>query len=138
MHPTEPTSDSYFRNGFTPASRIKLFAVLVSITIVVAVVSVRPDWIIVPNAAAAGNEFQNGAAIYTRSCSRCHGADGRAQTAKGKAVDAADFTSDDWQPDLARDIRIVTKGKGDMPTFKRTLKPAEIQAVVAYIRRFRK
>ena len=99
--------------------------------------SSRSGYIIVPNAEASGNGYQNGAAIYARSCARCHGADGRAQTAKGKAVDAVDLTSPDWQPDLARDTRIVTKGKGDMPTFKRTLKPAEIQAVVTYIRRFK-
>jgi mono/diheme cytochrome c family protein len=70
-------------------------------------------------------------------CSRCHGPDGRANTRKGRSVGAADLTSDDWRPDTARDIRIVTRGKEDMPTFKAKLKPAEIEAVVGYIRRFK-
>jgi mono/diheme cytochrome c family protein len=40
-------------------------------------------------------------------------------------------------PDTARDIRIVTRGKEDMPSFKAKLKPAEIEAVISYIRRFK-
>ncbi len=79
----------------------------------------------------------DGAAVYRRSCAVCHGADGRAQTKKGKQTGATDLTSEDWEPDEARDTRIVTQGKKDMPAFKRTLKPAQIKSVVAYIRRFK-
>lgn len=85
----------------------------------------------------SGLNKADGASIYARSCARCHGLDGRAKTAKGKQLEAADFTSSDWEPNEAKDIRIVTKGKGSMPSFKRTLKPAEIASVVAYIRRFK-
>jgi mono/diheme cytochrome c family protein len=79
----------------------------------------------------------DGAAVYRRSCAVCHGADGRAQTKKGNQTGATDLTSDDWEPDEARDTRIVTQGKGRMQAFKRTLKPAQIKSVVAYIRRFK-
>lgn len=87
--------------------------------------------------ASAGSYRTDGASVFARSCARCHGFDGRAQTAKGKQVDATDFTSGDWSPDTARDTRIVTNGKGSMPSFKRKLTPAEISSVVAYIRRFK-
>lgn len=80
---------------------------------------------------------RSGAAVYAQMCSRCHGSDGRANTRKGRSVGAADLTSNDWMPDTARDIRIVTRGKEDMPSFKAKLKPAEIEAVVSYIRRFK-
>jgi mono/diheme cytochrome c family protein len=83
-------------------------------------------------------DFQrSGAAIYAQNCSRCHGPDGKANTPKGRSVGAADLTSNDWMPDTARDIRIVTRGKEDMPSFKAKLKPAEIEAVISYIRRFK-
>ena len=79
----------------------------------------------------------DGAAVYRRSCAVCHGADGRAQTKKGQQTGATDLTSEDWEPDEARDTRIINQGKKDMPAFKRTLKPAQIKSVVAYIRRFK-
>jgi len=81
---------------------------------------------------------RSGAAIYLQNCARCHGADGRAQTRKGREVDAVDFTSEDWTPDAAHDARIVTNGKKSMPAFGRKLSSAQINAVVQYIRRFKR
>jgi len=81
---------------------------------------------------------RSGAAVFSQMCVRCHGSDGRANTAKGRAVGATDLTSNDWIPDTARDTRIVTRGKEDMPSFRNKLKPAEIEAVVSYIRRFKR
>ena len=97
-----------------------------------------PRPVSVPIAAAAtGNAQRSGATIYSQICSRCHGSDGKARTAKGRSVGATDLTSSDWTPDVARDTRIVTRGKEEMPAFKGKLKPAEIDAVVQYIRRFK-
>ena len=81
---------------------------------------------------------RGGAAIYAQNCARCHGVDGRAQTRKGRETDAVDFTSDDWSPDAAHDARIVTTGKRSMPAFGRRLSAAQINAVVQYIRRFKR
>jgi mono/diheme cytochrome c family protein len=80
---------------------------------------------------------KDGAKIYAMSCARCHGADGRAKTGKGKQTNAVDLTGDDWEPNDARDTRIINNGKGKMPGFKKSLKPEEIQSVVAYIRKFK-
>lgn len=80
---------------------------------------------------------KGGAEIYANYCSRCHGADGRAKTAKGKQVGAVDLTSDEWSPNEARDTRIVSKGKGSMPAFKSKLTADEITSVVRYIVRFK-
>lgn len=76
------------------------------------------------------------AEIYSAHCARCHGADGRAKTAKGKRVEATDFTSD-WNKDQARGIRIITNGKGEMPAFKKKLTANEIRSVFNYVLRFR-
>ena len=86
---------------------------------------------------ADGAAQQGAAAIYSQNCARCHGTDGRAQTPKGRKVDAVDFTGDDWTPDTGHDTRIVTRGKGSMPAFGNKLSPAQISAVVQYIRRFK-
>ena len=81
---------------------------------------------------------RNGSAIYSQNCARCHGVDGRAQTTKGRQTKAVDFTSDDWNPDAGHDARLVARGKGSMPSFKKKLTTAEIDAVVQYIRRFKR
>jgi mono/diheme cytochrome c family protein len=86
----------------------------------------------------ADGAAQRGAAtIYLQNCARCHGTDGRAQTRKGRKVDAIDFTSGDWTPDTGHDTRIVTRGKGSMPAFGNKLTQAQISVVVQYIRRFK-
>ena len=79
----------------------------------------------------------DGAKLYAAACAKCHGSDGQANTPKGKQTNAVDLTSDDWEPDDARDTRIISKGKGRMPGFKRTLKPDEIKSIVTYIRNFK-
>ena len=80
---------------------------------------------------------RSGAAVFAQMCARCHGADGRASTPKGRAVGATDLTSKNWTPNAERDTRIVNRGKEAMPAFKAKLKPEEIDAVVSYIRRFK-
>ena len=76
------------------------------------------------------------ASIFMANCARCHGADGRANTDRGRQLDATDFTSD-WNRDEARAIRIVTNGKGDMPSFKKKLSSKQIRSVVGYVRRIK-
>lgn len=136
MHAADRTSKSHSANGSKSVFSIKLGIILITCCVTFAVTLAGSRRVFISKASV--NALQNGADIYSRSCARCHGPDGRAKTAKGKAVGAADLTSDDWQPDPARDLRIITNGKSDMPAFKRSLKAAEIQAVATYIRRFKR
>jgi mono/diheme cytochrome c family protein len=87
------------------------------------------------SAASSASASRGPAEIYAAHCATCHGRDGRARTAKGKRAGATDFTSD-WNRDQARGIRIVTNGKGEMPSFKGKLTAAEIRAVFGYVSRF--
>lgn len=93
-----------------------------------------------PSGVAAGTAAEpssGGAEVYANHCTRCHGADGKARTAKGKQVGAVDLTSSEWTPNEARDTRIISKGKGSMPAFKSKLTADEITSVARYIVRFK-
>jgi mono/diheme cytochrome c family protein len=84
---------------------------------------------------AAGSNLSGPAQIYAAHCSACHGADGRAQTARGKRAGATDLTGD-WNRDEGRGIRIITNGRNNMPSFKKKLTAAEIRSVFSYVVRF--
>jgi hypothetical protein len=75
--------------------------------------------------------------VYAEHCSACHGSDGRAKTAKGRKLSATDFTKRDWNADEARGIRIITKGRSEMPSFKDKLSADEIRGVFGYVVAFR-
>jgi cytochrome c6 len=81
---------------------------------------------------------RGGAEIFDSYCARCHGADGRAQTTKGKRVGATNFTSPKWKPNEARGIRVITNGKGEMPDFKSILSAEEVKSVWNYARKFKR
>ncbi len=116
---------------------IKFALILIAASLGISGTSLSSGRGFVTETRAAELAQRSGAAVYSQMCTRCHGADGRATTAKGRSVGATDLTSNDWSPDTTRDTRIVTRGKEDMPSFKTKLKPAEIAAVVGYIRRFK-
>jgi mono/diheme cytochrome c family protein len=73
---------------------------------------------------------RTGAAIYQASCAVCHGQQGQGgvgpELGGGAVVEAF--------PDEADQIAVVTNGRGAMPSFRSTLSPDEIRAVVDYTR----
>jgi cytochrome c5 len=78
---------------------------------------------------------QNAAATYKAKCSGCHGADGKGNTAPGKALGAHDFGSDDVTTKSDADLVIVvTAGKNKMPAYGKSLKETDIKDLVAYVR----
>ncbi len=77
-----------------------------------------------------------GAAVYQQHCAECHGADGKANTAKGKRKGATDLTKSAIS--TARGIKLIANGREKMPGFKDALSEAEISEVMDYIRGFRK
>ena len=82
--------------------------------------------------------------LFNRNCARCHGADGRGETPMGKVLKAPNLSDPDWwqqNPNLtsAKTLRsIVTRGKGAMPAFGKTLTRSEINLLVDRVRKFRK
>jgi mono/diheme cytochrome c family protein len=78
---------------------------------------------------------QDAAALYKTKCVACHGADGKGETAIGKANKIRDLGSPDVQKESDADLTaVVTAGKGKMPAYGKSLKPEQVKDLVAYIR----
>jgi cbb3-type cytochrome c oxidase subunit III len=80
-------------------------------------------------------------ALFAAKCARCHGNDGRGETAIGRIVNAPDMTDAEWwgkRGDSKSLIKSVSDGRGGMPAFGKKLSQKEIAALVAYTRTFKK
>src|SRR6478736_4892446 len=95
--------------------------------------------------AALSARAADGKAAYDKDCAKCHGADGKGETKMGKKLGAKDYTDAKVQAALTDDqaIKAVKEGLKDKAG-KTLMKPAEgmsdadIKAVVAYMRTFKK
>ena len=83
---------------------------------------------------------------WKAKCGTCHGADGKAQTEKGKKDQIADMTTADWQKKFT-DAQIkeaiekgVKKEEGGktkkMEAYAAKLKPEQIDELVKHVRKF--
>jgi cytochrome c6 len=77
-------------------------------------------------------------------CTKCHGADGKGQTKVGKKLNLKDYTDAKVQAqlkdaDMVKAIAdgVTENGKERMKGFKADLSPAEINDLVAYVRKFK-
>ncbi|MEK6302404.1 MAG: cytochrome c [Acidobacteriota bacterium] len=77
----------------------------------------------------------DGAALYKAKCASCHGADGKGETAAGKAMKVRDLCSTEVQAQSDAELTEITgKGKGKMPGYEKSIGADGVKAVVAYIR----
>ena len=80
--------------------------------------------------------------IWEARCQVCHGADGKAQTKKGRELKAKDFTRARWQKHTSDEeiVKTITDGlpKKKMPAFKDKLSAEEIRSLVPFLRAFGK
>jgi cytochrome c6 len=80
-----------------------------------------------------------GGALYKSKCVACHGADGKGETAVGKANKIRDLGSADVQKQSDDEIAgIIGNGKGKMPAYGKSLNPEQVKDLVAYIRSLKK
>jgi len=86
--------------------------------------------------AALPKEQVNAAGLFSETCARCHGADGKAKTFHGRLLGAQNLTSVKWQSKTTDDtiIHAIKTGPGAMPAFGKKLSAAEIEALAAYVR----
>ncbi|MBM3880760.1 MAG: cytochrome c [Verrucomicrobia bacterium] len=84
--------------------------------------------------------------IYTKECAKCHATDGSGDTKMGKKMGAKDYRDAKVQAELKDEaaFKAIKDGFKDPKTDKVLMKPtegltdAEIKAVVAYMRKFKK
>ena len=91
----------------------------------------------------AGQARRTASRMYGQYCISCHGSDGRSQTKKGKYNHARDLSDARWQDDVSdeRMFNSIMNGRnirGNMPGFKDKLNEQEAEALVEYVRRFKK
>ncbi|MGE0885978.1 MAG: cytochrome c [Blastocatellales bacterium] len=72
------------------------------------------------------------AALYKQHCAKCHAADGKGI----ESLEPPDMTTEKWQTETTDEAitNAINEGKGIMPGFSDTLKPAEITAMVKFLR----
>jgi cytochrome c oxidase cbb3-type subunit III len=70
----------------------------------------------------------------------CHGKDGQAKTFKAKFNHARNLTDAKWQAEVSdeRIFNSITNGKGKMPAWGKKLSEAQVNALVAYVRKLKR
>jgi cytochrome c oxidase cbb3-type subunit III len=79
--------------------------------------------------------------LFKERCAKCHGTDGRGETAMGDMLDAPNFTDKTWWDNDVEDKRLIESirnGKAGMPKFGKKLTGQQIILLVNYLRRFEK
>jgi len=81
-------------------------------------------------------QAQNGGEkVYKAKCATCHAADGKGDTAAGKATKARDFCSEEVKKETDEEwSAIIVKGKNKMPAYDKKLTDAEVKDAIAYVR----
>jgi len=84
-------------------------------------------------AAAAGGDAPSGKALYDQKCAICHGKDG---VAKPQAKGSRNFNDPAYQSATSAEAiaKVTAEGTGQMPAYRSTLKPAEIDVIAAHIK----
>ncbi len=76
-------------------------------------------------------------AIFKSKCAPCHAADGSGNTPMGKKIGAKALGSPEVQKQSDADLqKIITSGKGKMPSFSNKLSSEQIGDMVKFIRSF--
>lgn len=77
---------------------------------------------------------------WKAKCASCHGQDGKGDTDKGKQLKIEDMTTAAFQAKSNDALKSATLDgfKKDMPAFKAELSPEQADALVAYMRTFKK
>lgn len=85
--------------------------------------------------APAARAQDAGAALYKAKCAACHGADGKGETAMGKANKLRDLGSPEVQKQSDEDLTgLIANGKNKMPAYGKSLKPEQVKDLVTFMR----
>ncbi len=116
-------------------AKIKLGLVTGALAFAALLTLAAPDTFLTPSGFVASARADAGS-NYQKYCNRCHGADGRGQTAKGRQTNAGDLTKSRISD--AAGGRLIANGKELMPGFSGNMSADEIKQLMAFVRGFRK
>ena len=75
------------------------------------------------------------ASLYKARCAVCHGAWGKGDSPAGKNMGVLSFSDPKVAGKSDAELKdVIDKGKNKMPAYGKSLKPDEIQGLVAYLR----
>ncbi len=82
--------------------------------------------------APAAGKANGAAALWMQHCKKCHAEDGKGI----ESLEPPDMTTEKWHADNTDKAiaKAINEGAGIMPGFKDTLKPAQVTALVKYVR----
>lgn len=85
---------------------------------------------------ATGRAAFDAATLFKAKCASCHGADGSGNTPMGKKLSVRDMRSAQVQSQSdAQLAAIISKGKGKMPPYEKSLNQQQVQEMVSFIRK---
>jgi mono/diheme cytochrome c family protein len=86
--------------------------------------------------------------LWKKKCNSCHGADGKAETEKGKKMKMHSIADEEWQKKNSDDDikKVINEGvkeekdgvKKEMDAYKEDLKPEELDGLLQFIRELKK
>ena len=87
----------------------------------------------------ASQEGRTGATIYNKECASCHGQNGN-RTLRGKLLRAPNLNDSHWQEKTSDEhiFNVIVNGHEKMPAFGKKLSQAQIESLVAYVRRLKR
>ena len=81
----------------------------------------------------------DGGETFKTKCASCHGADGSGNTAVGKAMKIRNLGSAEVQGQSDDQLfNIISKGKGKMPAYEKSLGAEKCKELVAFVRTLKK
>ena len=107
-------------------------------TAILFVITVMSITLLPEHSGGAALAAADAAAVYKSKCASCHGANGSGATATGKRLKLRDLRSPDVQK-MTDDqlLAIISKGKGKMPGYQKSIGAATCKAVAAYMRQLK-
>ena len=84
----------------------------------------------------------DGSALFDQTCARCHGKDGKGDPVAKAQLGVPDMTDTAWQQkhsddDIRRTVHEGSRSK-KMPPFGDVYSPAQLDAIIAHVRSFRR
>ena len=79
--------------------------------------------------------------LFRQKCSKWHGVDGTGDTSLGRIFNTPDFTDSGWWTKHSNPrelVNTITRGKKNMPAFRKKLTKAQISSLAGYVQRFKR